>query len=80
MNRALRRIAGDGTARPPANIIAVYPDPRLTVGSFTIHPPRLKRAAMDAAWRVMRLFSDGESRPAELIQFVPGPMRFVTGP
>jgi predicted patatin/cPLA2 family phospholipase len=74
MARALDLIEGRTrpAGRPAANIVAVFPHPSLTVGSFTIRRPRLKRAAIDAASRVMRLFSEAESRPAELIQFVAG--------
>ena len=79
VNRALDLIAGSARpeGRPAANIVAVFPDPRVTVGSFTIRRGPLKRAAIDAASRVMRLFSDAECRPAELIQFVAGR---ATGP
>ena len=74
VNRALDLIAGRArpAGQPAANIVAVFPDPRVTVGSFTTRRSRLKRAAIDAAGRVMRLFSDAECRPAELIQFVAG--------
>jgi predicted patatin/cPLA2 family phospholipase len=79
-NRALDLIAGRvaPAGRQPVNIVAAFPDPRLGIGSFTTHVPRLKRAAVDAAWRVMRLFSDAPCRPTELIQFVQGRMGFET--
>jgi len=79
-NGALDLIAGRvvPAGRQPVNIVAVFPDPRFGIGSFTTHVPRLKSAAVDAAWRVMRLFSDAPCRPTELIQFVQGRMGFDT--
>jgi len=80
-NRALHLIEGrtvrEGTG--PVNIVAVFPHPFRTVSAFTIDARRLKRAALDAAWRTMRLFSDAPCRPAELIQFVSGEMGFDAG-
>jgi len=80
-NRALQLIDSRAPRDPagPVNIVAVFPDPSRTVGAFTIDARRLKRAALDAAWRMMRLFSDAPSRPAELIHFVSGEMGFDTG-
>jgi len=80
-NRALRLIEGRAPreAAGPVNIVAVFPDPARTVGAFTTDARRLKRAALDAAWRMMRLFSDAPGRPVELIHFVSGEMGFDTG-
>jgi predicted patatin/cPLA2 family phospholipase len=80
-DRALHLIEGRAARQKagPVNIVAVFPHPSRTVSAFTIDARRLKRAALDAAWRTMRLFSEAPCRPAELIQFVSGEMGFDTG-